>query len=325
MCELMRHDLSPCSIPFDDRGGEEHHPGVLHASIGEARWQHEQIEPLPFIRPKEALPNLDHLLHPRELPSRLVQHLVPSLRVHPRPRAEVPGPNPAGGEREEVGRHGLLHLELLNDAAGRAPQLVVAGPAVVGGQRVPSRDVARGGDGGELLGHVEEEREGDARGGGVVAGEDGAGVDGLALREDEGLPGGGLRRGQPLQRGGGGGGGEGEPEGGGVGGQGEGERRAEDRVGRRGEGEGDGLRRVGIGGGGVDGEGTGVEEEIPRVRRGEGEQRGGVYGGGGEVEVEGERGARHHRVRAVGVGVGIDRRHGCSLLLRGDSGGFGSN
>jgi hypothetical protein len=47
------------------------------------------------------------------------------------------------------------------------------------------------------------------------------------------------------------------------------------------------------------------------VRRGEGEQRGRVDGGGGEVEVEGQRGVLGHRVRAVGVGVGIHRRHCC--------------
>jgi hypothetical protein len=63
----------------------------------------------------------------------------------------------------------------------------------------------------------------------------------------------------------------------------------------------------------VDGEGAGVEEEVAGVRRGEGEHRRGVYGGGGEVEVEGERRARDHRVHAIGVGVGIDWRRGCSL------------
>ena len=58
----------------------------------------------------------------------------------------------------------------------------------------------------------------------------------------------------------------------------------------------------------MDGEGAGVEEEVVGVRRGEGEHHGGVYGGGGKVELEGERRTRDHRVRAIGVGVGIDRR-----------------
>lgn len=51
---------------------------------------------------------------------------------------------------------------------------------MVGGQWVPARNVGHGGDGIELLGDIEEEREGDAHNGGVVAGEDGAGMDGLA-------------------------------------------------------------------------------------------------------------------------------------------------
>lgn len=63
--------------------------------------------------------------------------------------------------------------------------------------------MAGGHDGGELAGEVETGGVADACGGGVLAGEDGAGVDGLALGVDEReVFVEGLRRREPLQGGG---------------------------------------------------------------------------------------------------------------------------
>jgi hypothetical protein len=51
--------------------------------------------------------------------------------------------HPAGSEREEVGRHGLLLLEFLDDAVGGAPRGLIARPH--GGQRTAGPDgLARG-------------------------------------------------------------------------------------------------------------------------------------------------------------------------------------
>lgn len=78
--------------------------------------------------------------------------------------------------------------------------------------------MARSHDGGEVGGDVEESGVADPDGGGVLAGEDGAGVDGLALGVDERVRlGEGLGREEPLECGGGGGGGVGDEEGGVVG------------------------------------------------------------------------------------------------------------
>lgn len=160
---------------------------------------------------------------------------------------------------------------------------------------------------GELARDVDPGGVADPRGGGVLAGEDGAGVDGLALgeHEREGLVE-RLGRAQPLEGGGGGGGGV-HDEDGGVAGEGDDQVLALDGV-RVGEGEGERAAGLGVEDG-DEGEGAGVEGEGAGVRGGEGEEGGGVDGGGREVEVEGEVDVGGEGVAGVGEGVGVDGRH----------------
>lgn len=310
--ELVRDHLRPGGVPLDHRRGQEHHPRVLHPAVGEARGEHQKVEPFPLVGPEEALPDPDHLLRPGELPSGGVEHVGPALHVDARPRAHVARRDLPGSEGEEVGGDGLVHDEVLDDAVGGAPEGVGAGGGGgLAGEGVAAGEVGGGHDGGEGLGEVEEGGEADAGGGGVVAGEDGAGVDGLALGEDEGVgSGGGEGRGEPLEGGGGGGGGEGEEEGR-VAGEGDGERGAEYGVGLvRGDGEGEGERgeREGVGGGG-DGEEPGVEEEVAGEGRGEGEQRRPQDGRRREVQVQGQRRRRHQRLRRVRIRMRVYAAH----------------
>lgn len=167
--------------------------------------------------------------------------------------------------------------------------------------------MAGGHHGGELARDVHPGGVADPRGGGVLAGEDGAGVDRLALRVDEreGLVE-RLRRVQPLQGGGRRGGGVHHEEGRVVG-EGDDQVLAFDGVGI---GEGEGKRVPGLGvEDGEEGEGAGVEEEGAGVGGGEGEEGGGVDGGGREVEVEGEVNVGGEGVGGVGEGVGVNGRH----------------
>lgn len=159
----------------------------------------------------------------------------------------------------------------------------------------------------ELARDVDPGGVADPRGGGVLAGEDRASVDRLALSVDERE---GLverqRRVQPLQSRGRGSGGVHHEDGGMVG-QGDDQVLAFDGVGF---GERVGKRVAGLRvEDGEDAEGAGVEEERAGVRGGEGEEGGGVDGGGREVEVEGEVNVGGERVGGVGEGVRVNGRH----------------
>lgn len=75
------------------------------------------------------------------------------------------------------------------------------------GEREPPTHVTSRHNGGERGGNVHNDVVADTTSGGVLAGEDGSGVDGLALCVDVRVGfGEGLRRGEPLESGGGGGG-----------------------------------------------------------------------------------------------------------------------
>lgn len=159
----------------------------------------------------------------------------------------------------------------------------------------------------ELARDVDPRGVTDPRGGGVLAREDGAGVDRLALGEDEreGLVE-RLRRVQPLQsrrRGGG----RVHHEDRRMVGQGDDQVLALDGVGL-GEGVGERVACLRVEDG-EDAEGAGVEEEGAGVGGGQGEEGGRVDGGGREVEVEGEVNVGGEGVGGVGEGVGVNGRH----------------
>lgn len=136
--------------------------------------------------------------------------------------------NIPGSEGEEVGGHGLVHGELLDDMVLGILEGTGASRAGLTKDRVLTSKVGGGHDGEEGAQEVEFGREADVGDRGVLAGEDGAGMDGLALSEDKGMGvGGGLDGREPL-KGRGRGGGEGA---GGMGGEGEGKGLAEDEVG----------------------------------------------------------------------------------------------
>ena len=211
----MGDDLGAASVAADDRRRQEHHPRILHSAVGEARRKNQEIKSLPLVLPKEGLPHADHVFHSSELRRRQFDNLRRSLRIDDRPRPNLTVADIPGGKGEEVGRDGLPHLEFLDGSACSAPELV--GEA---GWCLPAAGLAAGDSGsghysGEFGGDVEESGVLDTSRGGVLAREDGAGVDGLALGVDERRElSGGLVRGKPLESGGGRGSGEGDKEGG---------------------------------------------------------------------------------------------------------------
>lgn len=200
MCKFVGHNLGPSSIPFDNSGREEHHPGVLHAAIRETHGQHQEIKSLPFVRPKELLTCLDHLLGASKLSGGLFNN--GRFSINPGSGANVPENYVANSECKKVRRDGLVHDEVLDNAARGAPEGVGAGGAALAGEGIAAGNVASGHDGREGGRDVEEGGEADARGGSVVTGEEGAGVDGLALGVGEGGGLGGGRR-QEVEGGGG--------------------------------------------------------------------------------------------------------------------------
>lgn len=169
--------------------------------------------------------------------------------------------------------------------------------------------------GGEPAGEVEEARVANARSRGVLAGEDGARVDGLALGVDEGKPlVEGLLRGEPLECGRGGRCGVKDKEGGVVR-EGEVNVAALDCI-RRGERKRDGCTGMGIEDS-VDGERAGVERERTGVGGGESEKSRAMDGGGGEVKVEGEGEVGGERVGGVREGVRVNGCHFGSCVKEG--------
>lgn len=197
MGELVGNHLGPGGVPLDDGGREEDHHGILHAAVREAWRKHEKIKAAPLIWPKKCLPGTNHLLGACELSGSSVEQRCPALGVDTGAEANVAGRNVPSGKGEEVGRDGAIHDELLYGTAGGAPQGIGAGGASLTGDGITGGGSAGGGhDGGERVRKVEACGEDEACGGGVLAGEEGTGVDGLALGVDKRVSfGGGLGRG----------------------------------------------------------------------------------------------------------------------------------
>lgn len=203
--EFMGDHLSAGGVPLDDSGCQEDHHRILHATVGETRGKHEEVEAPPLVWPEERLPSSDHVLGAGELPGSGIEKRRITLGMDASAGPDVAGGDAPGRKGEEVGRDGAIHHELLHGAAGSAPEAVGAGGASLSGDRIAGISGAcRRHDGGEGTGEIEASGEGDTCGRGVLARENGAGMDGLALGVDERVSlGSGLGGGEPLKRGGG--------------------------------------------------------------------------------------------------------------------------
>ena len=170
------------AVAGDDGGGGEREAGVLHAAVGEARREDQQVVAAPAVGTVEALGGLDHRLGVRELPRRLLDHGL--LGVDAAAGAELAEAQITDGEGDEVGRHRLGHGEAV----------LPVGAALGGVLRAHHRHQVRGHADGRVVGRADA--------GAVLAGDPAARQDRLGLGEQERLPRRRLLRAEPLQGGG---------------------------------------------------------------------------------------------------------------------------
>ena len=83
MGHLMGDEGRERAIAGYDRRCRERQPRVLHATERETRRQYDHIVTLPAIRPVQALGDLEHAVHVRELPCRFVHDT--SFSIYPGP------------------------------------------------------------------------------------------------------------------------------------------------------------------------------------------------------------------------------------------------
>lgn len=204
--KLVGDDVYVLAVTADEGGCRKRVDGVLHAcdsisllillcvldkrlaqltSVREARGEHQHVVLAPLVREDQLLGDLDELLNvPLQLPLGVVELLGPGRDLAA--RSNLRGGDVSGGQGKQVRRDGHL---LLKDV--RRGHVVLV-------QRLRGQDAA--GDDGERGRDVEGVGGLDV--GCVLAGEQRAGVDGLALREHvRVLPVGRLRGREPLQRG----------------------------------------------------------------------------------------------------------------------------
>ena len=183
MREFVRDHVDQGLVPGDQGRRQERQARILHAAERERRRQHQHVVAAPAIGAVELLGGDDHRLDVLEF----LRHRIEPTRLGPdiRTRPDLLGHDVAGGDREQVGRNRLRHVE------------AEAGPAVAAGLVVGAHhdaDAVRRGDAGAIR---------EAHRGRVLQRREAARMDGLRLREHEGLLlAQRLRRFQPLQAGG---------------------------------------------------------------------------------------------------------------------------
>ena len=184
MRSFVRDHAHQRPVACEDRRGHEGEPRVLHAAVGKARRHHQDVVAVPLVGTEQLLRGANHLLGPGELVCRRVHD--GALRPDGGPGRKLPLLQVADREGEQVGWNRLRHLEDVH-------RLAAAGILAALGSRRHQRSQPRR--------HLEPGaayRDPDARR--VLQRCQGTRVDGLALREEEGLLAGRLRRLEPLQR-----------------------------------------------------------------------------------------------------------------------------
>ena len=181
----MRDHVHERAVAGEERRRQERHARVLHPAVGEGGRQDQHVVAVPVVRAEELLRPRDHRLRLRELVGGGLHRL--GLGEDARAGPELPRLEPSDRERQEVGRDRLRHPEAEDARARPRP-----GPLAGG---------AGGHHGGERLGHLHLGLVGEAVARGVLQRHQAAGVDGLALAEEEGVPPAlRLLGGEPLQR-----------------------------------------------------------------------------------------------------------------------------
>ena len=176
----MRDQRHQRAVAGQDGRRHEREARVLHAAVGEAGRQHQHVVAAPAVGTVEPLGRRHHLLDLGELPRRPVDDR--RLGVHAGAAADRPELQVADGQRDQVRRHRLRHLE---PVAAVARALHRVGGAHHGQQ--VRWDLQRG-----VVGHPDR--------GAVLAGDPGASQDRLGLAEQERLARRRLRGLEPLQR-----------------------------------------------------------------------------------------------------------------------------
>ncbi len=161
---------------------------VFHAAIGEGRRQHQDVVAAPLIGTVKLFGGVDHLAHVGEFVGDLVEHgffgIDPGARVFGL-EADI-----ADGQRDQIGRDRLGHRKAEGAVVGIVRHVFAVGRQLAVGAH----------DGAQRPRHDDAGAIGLADGRAVLGRDPGAGVDLLALAEQEGRRlAGRLGGGQPLQ------------------------------------------------------------------------------------------------------------------------------
>ena len=176
----MRDQRHQRAVARQDGRRHEREARVLHAAVGEAGRQHQHVVAAPAVGTVEPLGRRQHLLDLGELPRRPVDDR--RLGVHAGAVADRPELQVADGQRDQVRRHRLRHLEPVAAVAHALHRVDGAHH----GQQV-RWDPQCG-----VVGHPDR--------GAVLAGDPRASQDRLGLAEEERLARRRLRGLEPLQR-----------------------------------------------------------------------------------------------------------------------------
>mmetsp|Transcript_110301 Transcript_110301/g.343880 ORF Transcript_110301/g.343880 Transcript_110301/m.343880 type:complete len:372 (-) Transcript_110301:49-1164(-) len=196
VCRFVRHDVDLRAVLCQQGRGYKGEAWVLHATIGEAGRQYQQVVDPPLVGPAQLLRGSHELLRVLKLPSAIVHHLL--LTPNGRTRAHPPPLQSPTNNGHQVRGNGHLLLEAVPHPVLTAPR----GGLPIGLRRgLGARDLDRGHQHVQLGGAAHRGRVGHLALACVLAREHGAGEDGLALREDVGETlACSLRWREPLQR-----------------------------------------------------------------------------------------------------------------------------
>ena len=177
MRQFVGHQRDQALVAGDDRRGGERQARIFHAAEGKAGRQHQQVVAAPAVRAVKLFDRADHGLRIFEFARGGIHD--GGLGIHAGARPDRAEGQVARGQRDEIGRHRLLHAE--------AAVTQHLGPH----------------DGAQAFGGADLRRERDAHSRGILQRDPTARMDGLRLGEKERVPPPrGLRRLQPLQSGG---------------------------------------------------------------------------------------------------------------------------